>query len=410
MNKYLVLLILAFAADAVFAQAPQKMSYQGVIRNTSNELITNSAVGIKVSVLQGSANGNAVFVETHVTTSNMNGLVTLEIGTGNNVSGVFANINWGNGPFFVKTETGPNGGSNYSITGIQQLLSVPYALYAANSGSGAIGPPGPQGPQGIPGTQGLPGQAGATGPTGPPGLDGVAGAQGPAGQQGAQGEPGPVGPQGMQGPPGEVGPMGPQGPSGNDGIQGPTGLQGEQGPPGPTGADGSPGVPGEAGPPGPPGLDGVQGPEGPMGPPGLDGGSALAFVTGTTDVAISANSGWALLPQMSLSFTPTQPVVNVLFSASGTYSGTVVAGQYAIFRLVVNGTTVNGRGSVSSVGEKDGGDYHNGWNAGISIPITVNQDVVNTIEVQWTFSSDFSNFLHNNVASQDYTHRSLIIR
>lgn len=133
------------------AQAPQRMTFQAVLRDDSDALITNGTVGLRASVLQGSASGTAVYVETHSTSTNANGLATLEIGGGTPVSGTFSGINWGNGPFFLKTETDPTGGSSYSITGVSPLLSVPYALFAANN---SVGPAGPQGPQGPVGPQG----------------------------------------------------------------------------------------------------------------------------------------------------------------------------------------------------------------------------------------------------------------
>lgn len=124
------------------AQAPQKMSYQAVIRNTSGQLISNSTVGVQISVLQGSASGIAVYIERHTSPTNANGLTSLEIGNGTVIAGSFAAIDWANGPYYLKTETDPNGGTTYSIEGTNQLLSVPYALYAAtagNSGSGSGG-------------------------------------------------------------------------------------------------------------------------------------------------------------------------------------------------------------------------------------------------------------------------------
>jgi hypothetical protein len=115
------------------AQSPQKLSYQAVIRNSSNALVTNTTVKTRVSILQGSATGTAVYVETHTPTTNANGLVSIEIGGGTVVSGTFSTINWANGPYFVKTETDPAGGTNYSITSSQQLLSVPFALHSITS-------------------------------------------------------------------------------------------------------------------------------------------------------------------------------------------------------------------------------------------------------------------------------------
>ncbi len=125
----LVLLVLLSITKVIHAQAPQKFSYQTVIRNAGNQLVANQSVGIKISVLQGSATGIAVYAETHSPLTNANGLASLEIGGGIVLSGNFANIYWASGPYFVKTETDLNGGNNYTIISTQQLLSVPYALY-----------------------------------------------------------------------------------------------------------------------------------------------------------------------------------------------------------------------------------------------------------------------------------------
>jgi hypothetical protein len=133
---------------SVFAQAPQKMSYQSVIRNNSGALISNANVGVRISILQGSESGTAVYTETHTVTTNANGLASLQIGSGTPVTGTIGTVNWASGPFFVKTETDPTGGTSYSITGTSELLSVPYALYAANSAPGPQGPVGPAGPAG----------------------------------------------------------------------------------------------------------------------------------------------------------------------------------------------------------------------------------------------------------------------
>ncbi len=123
------------ASLATFAQAPQKMSYQSVLRNASNTLIANTPVGVRISILQGSAAGTPVYVETQNPTTNANGLISLEIGNGTPVTGTFSSINWGANTYFIKTETDPAGGTNYTITGTSQLMSVPYALYAQSSGS-----------------------------------------------------------------------------------------------------------------------------------------------------------------------------------------------------------------------------------------------------------------------------------
>ena len=136
MKRIITLIIAAvMLTSGVHSQAPAKMSYQSVVRNSTGTLLANSSVGIKISILQGSVSGTPVYVEIHNKTSNANGLVSLEIGGGTFVSGSFALINWAAGPYFLQTETDPTGGTNYSISGTSQLLSVPYALYAERSGN-----------------------------------------------------------------------------------------------------------------------------------------------------------------------------------------------------------------------------------------------------------------------------------
>ena len=184
-KSLLFLFVLMLSAVALFAQAPQKMSYQAVVRNANNTLVTNQNVSAKISILQGSINGTPVYVETHYATTNINGLLTIEVGNGTVVSGSMATVNWANGPFFLKSEIDPNGGINYSIEGTQQLMSVPYALYAEKAGNvPAFGiTPVDSGyviavtqPGGTPQTYFLPtggqGTAGPAGPAGPPGNDG----------------------------------------------------------------------------------------------------------------------------------------------------------------------------------------------------------------------------------------------
>lgn len=130
---------MAFNIAGVFAQAPQLMSYQTVIRNTAGDLVTNQIVGMRISILQGSNNGTAVYVETQTPTTNVNGLASLSIGSGTIVTGTMAGINWGSGPYFIKTETDPTGGTNYTVSGAAQLESVPYALYSAGSAANLNG-------------------------------------------------------------------------------------------------------------------------------------------------------------------------------------------------------------------------------------------------------------------------------
>ena len=139
MKKLFAILLAVFLTATVWAQSPNKMSYQAVIRNSSDALVTNTQIGLEVNIRQGTTSGTVVYTETQTPTTNANGLVSIEIGGGTVVSGNFSTIDWANGPYFIETKTDPAGGTNYTITGTSQLLSVPYALYAANAGTATGG-------------------------------------------------------------------------------------------------------------------------------------------------------------------------------------------------------------------------------------------------------------------------------
>jgi uncharacterized protein (TIGR02145 family) len=106
------------------------MNFQAVIRDSTNKLVRNQVVSLKISVLQGSENGSVVYSEVHSGKTNENGIITLIIGNGTVDSGVYDNIDLSNGPYFFKREIDPKGGTRYLISGMSQLLSVPYGIYA----------------------------------------------------------------------------------------------------------------------------------------------------------------------------------------------------------------------------------------------------------------------------------------
>lgn len=117
-------------------QVPEKINYQSVIRNASGELVKSGKVGMRMSILQETISGVAVYVETHTDSTNVNGLVSLELGGGTPVFSSLAAIDWNAGPYFLKVEIDPSGGSDYLLSGTSQILSVPYALQAKNSANG----------------------------------------------------------------------------------------------------------------------------------------------------------------------------------------------------------------------------------------------------------------------------------
>lgn len=130
MKKVLFLICLFATTNLLLAQAPQGINYQTVVRNSAGVAIDNQNVSIRFTVLQNSVNGSAVYTETHSVTTNSLGLVNLVIGQGAASQGSFNAIDWATGNYYVKTEVDVTGGSNYIVAGTQQLMSVPYALFA----------------------------------------------------------------------------------------------------------------------------------------------------------------------------------------------------------------------------------------------------------------------------------------
>lgn len=135
MKKLHTILVALLITATTFAQVPEKMSYQAVVRDASGALVSEQLVGIEIEILYSQYGGTA-YIETHFVNTNANGLVTLEIGTGStgNIFNDFSAIQWDNiDGNWIYTKIDPLGGVNYTITNISQLLSVPYALYAKNS-------------------------------------------------------------------------------------------------------------------------------------------------------------------------------------------------------------------------------------------------------------------------------------
>ncbi len=282
LNLLLTFLFLLMSFLAI-GQVPQSVNYQAVVRDQNLIPIVDQMVAIRMSIRQGSLDGDQVYVETHQVTSNGFGLINLQIGEGNLVSGSFPDIEWGNNTFYLQIEIDPNGGNDFLLMGTDQLISVPYALHAQTADNindadadptnelitgvelqgdslilqeggnetainlspyrqtlvydsstfelsitqgntliinPGIGPIGPQGSQGIQGPPGLQGLQGPKGDQGEIGPQGLKGDQGEKGDQGIQGIPGEQGDQGPIGPQGEKGDIGPEGPQG---IQGPLG-------------------------------------------------------------------------------------------------------------------------------------------------------------------------------------------
>lgn len=175
MKKIIVLYCsIMISIVTTLAQAPEMLNYQGIARDNSGLEIANQAIGLEITIHSGSINGTTVYRERHnVTTSNL-GLFNVQIGGGQFQFGQFSTIDWGGDSYFVEVGIDPAGGTTYQSLGGQQLISVPYALYAKSSGTGgatgATGATGSVGATGATGATGIAGATGATGATGPTGL------------------------------------------------------------------------------------------------------------------------------------------------------------------------------------------------------------------------------------------------
>jgi uncharacterized protein (TIGR02145 family) len=138
--------------------APPGIPYQAEVRSDNGEILANANINVRFTLHELTANGTVSYQETHAITTNELGLFAATIGAGTATQGTFAGINWAQTTKFLQVEV--DAGNGYITMGNQQLMSVPYALYAANGPAGPQGPVGPAGPQGQVGPQG---QAGAAG-------------------------------------------------------------------------------------------------------------------------------------------------------------------------------------------------------------------------------------------------------
>ncbi len=134
MKRLTIIATIITLALVSFAQSQPTIGYQAVVRTSDGNLICNRQITMRVWILAGNAGGNAVYVENHYAATDKNGLFSIEIGRGE-TSDNWSAIDWSHGPYFVKTEIDPHGGINYSIVSVNQMLSVPYAMYADMAGN-----------------------------------------------------------------------------------------------------------------------------------------------------------------------------------------------------------------------------------------------------------------------------------
>ncbi len=131
----ILILVLGLFSTLGFSQAPLGINYQGVARNTDGSPMTDRDISIRISILNGSESGSTEYEEIHDLRTNAFGLFTAVIGS-NPTSGSLNDVNWSEGDKWLRVEMDAAGGSNFLLVGSQQLFSVPYAMYAAESGTG----------------------------------------------------------------------------------------------------------------------------------------------------------------------------------------------------------------------------------------------------------------------------------
>ncbi|MDA9338295.1 hypothetical protein N9Q51_02995 [Flavobacteriaceae bacterium] len=134
MKKYISLIFLLFVSFNINAQAPQGFNYQATVRNSNGDLLMNQDVSFKFYILASPQTANPSYVEVQSVTTDELGQVALVIGQGDAESGVFSELDWSLESYYLSIEL--DAGNGYIAMGTTQFLSVPYALYAENSGNG----------------------------------------------------------------------------------------------------------------------------------------------------------------------------------------------------------------------------------------------------------------------------------
>ncbi len=136
---FLFLILLTGLSTYSFAQSPQGFKYQAVARDATNQPYQSTNLGVRISLIRDGVSGVIDYSESHMVTTTDLGVFDLSIGNGTPLNGTFSTLNWGAHAYYLKVDIDPAGGTSYINMGVSQLLSVPYALYAREAGSGSGG-------------------------------------------------------------------------------------------------------------------------------------------------------------------------------------------------------------------------------------------------------------------------------
>ena len=128
-----ILLLIPLCLSAALAQSPPLINYQGVARSSDGTVLQDHALSLRISVLKDGPSGPIAYSERHNVVTNDFGMFTLQIGGGDLRQGALDALNWGKNSYWLQVEMDEEGGTNYTLLGASQLLSVPYAFHALHA-------------------------------------------------------------------------------------------------------------------------------------------------------------------------------------------------------------------------------------------------------------------------------------
>jgi len=137
-----ILMSLAMLAQTLDSPTggPQGINYQTVIRDGDGNILPDTELSLQMTIRSGAPDGEVVYAETHDVITNAFGLVNLVIGYGTPQNNAFSDINWGDGDKYLETAIDLTGGGTYTILGVTQFLSVPYAFHSQTTETFSVTP------------------------------------------------------------------------------------------------------------------------------------------------------------------------------------------------------------------------------------------------------------------------------
>ncbi len=140
----LFLALLCFAFN--YAQN-NTINYKAVVKDAAGNLATSESFNLNFIILEGTT---PVYEESHGGSTDANGIVILDIGSGTPLLGTFNTIDWSSGTYSLTVVIDLASGTGPVDLGTTEFKSVPYALNAINSsglqrielGGGTLNPSG----------------------------------------------------------------------------------------------------------------------------------------------------------------------------------------------------------------------------------------------------------------------------